>query len=44
MTAGEHDAYASCNRTCETGMARATGRPYRHVLELIEEATRQDTV
>ncbi|MFE7504708.1 FAD-binding and (Fe-S)-binding domain-containing protein [Promicromonospora sp. NPDC057488] len=34
------DAHASCNRTCEIGMTRATGAPYRHVLELLEEATR----
>lgn len=32
-------AYAAANRTCEIGMARATGRPYRHVLELLAEAT-----
>ena len=40
--AGEVDrldaqAHASCNRTCELGMTRATGRPYRHVLELLAE-------
>jgi D-lactate dehydrogenase len=34
------DAHASCNRTCELGMTRATGSQYRHVLELLEEATR----
>ncbi len=34
------DAHASANRTCELGMTAATGRPYRHVLELLEEATR----
>ncbi|MEH3088512.1 MAG: FAD-binding and (Fe-S)-binding domain-containing protein [Microbacterium arborescens] len=34
------DAHASCNRTCELGMTRATGTDYRHVLELLEEATR----
>ena len=33
-------AHASCNRTCELGMTRATGAPYRHVLELLEEVTR----
>ncbi|KRA26072.1 oxidoreductase [Microbacterium sp. Root61] len=33
-------AHASCNRTCEIGMSRATGESYRHVLELLEEATR----
>jgi D-lactate dehydrogenase len=25
---------------CELGMTRATGEPYRHVLELLEEVTR----
>ncbi|MBN9177485.1 MAG: FAD-binding oxidoreductase [Microbacterium sp.] len=34
------DGHASCNRTCELGMTRATGKEYRHVLELLEEATR----
>lgn len=34
------DAHASCNRTCEIGMTRATGSSYRHVIELLEEATR----
>jgi D-lactate dehydrogenase len=33
-------AHASCNRTCELGMTRATGKPYRHILELLEELTR----
>ncbi|MGC4746816.1 FAD-binding and (Fe-S)-binding domain-containing protein [Micromonospora sp. DT201] len=33
-----YDAYASCNRTCEMGMSRATGQPYRHVLEILVEA------
>ena len=33
-------AYASVNRTCELGMTRATGHPYQHVLEVLEEATR----
>jgi D-lactate dehydrogenase len=33
-------AYASVNRTCELGMTRATGHPYRHVLEVLEQATR----
>ncbi len=33
-------AHASCNRTCELGMTRATGSDYRHVLELLEEQTR----
>ncbi|MFJ4039460.1 FAD-binding and (Fe-S)-binding domain-containing protein [Microbacterium sp. NPDC090007] len=34
------DAHASCNRTCELGMSRATGEAYEHVLELLERATR----
>jgi D-lactate dehydrogenase len=29
--------YASCNRTCEMGMSRATGQTYRHVLDLLAE-------
>jgi D-lactate dehydrogenase len=33
-------AYASANRTCEIGMTRATGRPYQHILEVVERATR----
>jgi D-lactate dehydrogenase len=33
-------AHASVNRTCELGMTRATGQQYRHVLEVLEEATR----
>ncbi len=33
-------AHASCNRTCELGMTRATGMQYRHILELLEEQTR----
>jgi D-lactate dehydrogenase len=33
-------AHASTNRTCELGMTRATGREYRHLLELVDEATR----
>ncbi|CAL8976111.1 hypothetical protein PROP_01847 [Propionicimonas sp. T2.31MG-18] len=31
------EAHASCNRTCELGLTRATGTPYRHVLELLAE-------
>ncbi|WP_457948688.1 FAD-binding and (Fe-S)-binding domain-containing protein [Pseudarthrobacter sp. alpha12b] len=36
----EFDAYASTNRTCELGMSKATGHSYRHLLEILEEATR----
>ena len=31
-------AHASCNRTCELGMSRATGADYRHVLEILADA------
>jgi D-lactate dehydrogenase len=31
--------HASLNRTCELGMTRATGRPYRHVLQVLDDAT-----
>ena len=33
-------AYASLNRTCELGMTRATGQPYRHVLQVLDETIR----
>jgi D-lactate dehydrogenase len=34
------DAYASCNRTCELGMSRATGHDYVHVLEVLADRAR----
>jgi D-lactate dehydrogenase len=34
------DGHASCNRTCELGMTRATGENYRHIIEYLEERTR----
>lgn len=37
---GGFDAFVSANRTCEIGMTRATGKPYRHVVEVLEELTR----
>ncbi|MFR9726972.1 FAD-binding and (Fe-S)-binding domain-containing protein [Streptomyces sp. MS19] len=40
LTAREFAAHASANRTCELGMSRATGRDFRHLLELLERATR----
>jgi D-lactate dehydrogenase len=36
VTAGGAAAYASLNRTCELGMTRATGRPYQHVLQVLD--------
>jgi D-lactate dehydrogenase len=38
VAAGDYDAYVSCNRTCEIGMTRATGHPYRHILEVLDAA------
>lgn len=35
----QFDAFASCNRTCELGMTRATGEQYQHVLELVDWAS-----
>ncbi len=40
VRAGSYDAYLSSNRTCELGLTRATGRRYRHAIELLEELTR----
>jgi D-lactate dehydrogenase len=37
---GGFDAFVSANRTCEIGMSRATGQPYRHIVEVLEELTR----
>lgn len=40
---GEASAHASVNRTCELGMTRATGQPYRHVLELLDQVVDRPT-
>ena len=32
--------YISANRTCEIGMSRATGKQYRHIVEVLEELSR----
>jgi hypothetical protein len=32
--------YASSNRTCELGLQQATGRPYRSVVQALEERSR----
>jgi D-lactate dehydrogenase len=40
VTTADSDAHASLNRTCELGMTRATGKPYRHVLEILAESCR----
>lgn len=36
----EDTYYISANRTCEIGMTQATGRKYRHVIEVLEELSR----
>lgn len=36
-----YDAYWSSSRTCEIGLSRAVGRPYRSYIHLLEWATRQ---
>lgn len=32
--------YISANRTCEIGMTKATGKKYRHIIEVLEELSR----
>ena len=39
VNAHDYDGYASCNRTCEIGMTRATGHEYQHILELLDAAS-----
>lgn len=34
------DLYVSANRTCEMGMTQATGKRYRHIIEVVEELSR----
>jgi D-lactate dehydrogenase len=36
----QYGGYFSSNLTCEMGMAAATGKPYRSILYLLEQATR----
>lgn len=38
VVAMDATAHASCNRTCELGMTRATGADYKHVLEVLADA------
>ncbi|RKQ37069.1 FAD-binding and (Fe-S)-binding domain-containing protein [Kocuria tytonis] len=40
VRSGDFDAYASLNRTCEQALTEATGRPYEHVLQVLERVTR----
>jgi D-lactate dehydrogenase len=39
VTALPYDGYYSSSRTCEMGMSRATGKPYRSFWYLLEEAS-----
>ena len=36
---GTFGAFASCNRTCELGMTRGTGKQYQHIVELVDWAS-----
>ena len=40
VNARSYDGYYSSSRTCEIGLSRATGKPYRSFWYLLEEATR----
>ncbi len=42
VNARSFDAYLTSNRTCELGMNLATGKDYRSVIFLLEEATRSN--
>ncbi|GAA2974166.1 FAD-binding and (Fe-S)-binding domain-containing protein [Microbacterium terrae] len=37
VAAAASDVRASLNRTCELGMSRATGQPYRHILQVLDD-------
>lgn len=39
VAAAGSEVHASLNRTCELGMTRATGHEYRHILQLLDDAT-----
>ncbi|MDT0144567.1 FAD-binding and (Fe-S)-binding domain-containing protein [Microbacterium sp. PRC9] len=41
VAAAASDVHASLNRTCEMGMTRATGQPYRHILQVLDDAVRE---
>jgi D-lactate dehydrogenase len=44
IAAMDASAHASCNRTCELGMTRATGRPYRHIVEILADVVGVDAL
>ena len=41
LAGSKHGDYLSSNRTCEVGLTREIGRPYRSFVYALEEATRQ---
>jgi len=41
IAASAPDGCYSTSRTCEIGLTRATGRPFRHLWSLLDEATRE---
>ena len=43
VRSGSFDGFYSSSRTCEIGMTRATGRPYRSFWYLLDEASRTTT-
>jgi D-lactate dehydrogenase len=40
VNGADSEQHASVNRTCELGMTRATGREYRHVLQVLDDTLR----
>ena len=40
VAAAGAETHVSANRTCELALEQATGRPYEHVVSLLERATR----
>lgn len=37
VAASSSVVHASLNRTCELGMTRTTGEPYRHILQVLDD-------
>ena len=42
VQSGRFDGFYSSSRTCEIGLTRATGKPYRSFWYLLDEATRPE--
>jgi D-lactate dehydrogenase len=40
VQARDFDAYVSSNRTCEIGLQQGIGRPYRSIVQLVDERLR----